>query len=170
MVVVLDDLFGLPVTPGAVGVLEGRQCAHGDALGRPQHPLESPWVMGGAVAVPGGDTPRQDALNGASVKVCEGLRGQGKVEEALLHLLHHTVCVGGPFYMVSDVYAEELEASFHLLHCSPVDVNGCVLPLLSLEVHDQLLHFVDIEGEVIFLAPLCQGSLSCRIAWPRSYG
>ena len=25
MVVVLDDLFGLPVTSGAVGVLEGRQ-------------------------------------------------------------------------------------------------------------------------------------------------
>jgi hypothetical protein len=29
---VLDDL-GLPVTPGAVDVLEGRQCAPTDALG-----------------------------------------------------------------------------------------------------------------------------------------
>ena len=37
-------------------------------------PLESPVVVGGAVAVPGGDTARQDALNCASVKVCEGLR------------------------------------------------------------------------------------------------
>ena len=27
---VLDDLLGLPVTPGAVEVLEGRQCAPGD--------------------------------------------------------------------------------------------------------------------------------------------
>ena len=48
---VLDDLFVLPVTSGAVGVLEGRQCAPGDALGRPHHPLESHAVAGGAVAV-----------------------------------------------------------------------------------------------------------------------
>ena len=55
---VLDNLFGLPVTSGAVGVLEGRQCAPGDALCRPQYPLESLTVVGGAVAVPGGDTAR----------------------------------------------------------------------------------------------------------------
>ena len=96
---VLNDIFGLPVTSGAVGVLEGRQCAPDDALGRPHIPLESPAVAGGAVAVPGGDTARQDALSCASVKVCEGLRDQDKflqppeVEEALLCLLHHTVCV-----------------------------------------------------------------------------
>ena len=53
--------------------------------------------------IPGGNTAQQDALNCADVKVCEGLRGQAEflqppeVEEALLHLLHHTVCVGGPF-------------------------------------------------------------------------
>jgi hypothetical protein len=35
----LDDLFGLPVTSGAVDILEGRQCAPGDALGRPHHTL-----------------------------------------------------------------------------------------------------------------------------------
>jgi hypothetical protein len=52
------------------------------------------------------------------------------------------------------VYAEELEA-FHLLHCDPVDVDRGVLPLLSPEVHDQFLLFV--EGDVIFLAPFHQG-------------
>ena len=36
---VLDDLFDLPVTSGAVGVLEGRQCATDDALGRPPKKL-----------------------------------------------------------------------------------------------------------------------------------
>ena len=41
----------------------------GDVLGRPHYPLESPAVVGGAVAVPGGDTARQDALDCASVKV-----------------------------------------------------------------------------------------------------
>ena len=86
VVVFLDDLFGLPVTSG-------------DALYRPHHPLESPAVVGGTIAVPGGDTARQDALNCASVKVCEGFRWQAKflqppeVEEALLRLFHHIVWV-----------------------------------------------------------------------------
>ena len=56
VVVVLDDLFGLPVTSGSVGVLEGRQFSSRDALCRPHHPLESLAVEGGAVAVLGGDT------------------------------------------------------------------------------------------------------------------
>ena len=48
-------------------------------------------------------------------KACEGLMCQAEflqppeVEEALLCLLHHTVCVGGPFQIVRDVYAEELD-------------------------------------------------------------
>ena len=66
-----------------------------------------------------------------------------EVEEALLRFLHHTLCVGGPFQFVSDVYVEELEA-FYLLHCGPVDVDRVVLPLLFPEVHDQLLCIVDI--------------------------
>ena len=96
---VLDDHFGLPVTSGAVGVLEGRQCAPGDALGRPHYPLESPVVVGGVVAVPGGDITRQDALNCTSLKVSEVLRGQAEFlqppefEEALFRLLHHDVWV-----------------------------------------------------------------------------
>ena len=99
MVDVLDDLFGILVTSGAVGVLEGRQCAPGDALGRPHHSLESSAVAGGAVAVPGSDTARQDVLNCASINVCESLRGQAK----FLLPPHNTVCVGRPFQIVSDV-------------------------------------------------------------------
>ena len=64
--------------------------------------------------------------------------------------------MGGQIQIVSDVYAEELEA-FHLPHCGRVDVDRGVLPLLFPEVHDQLHRFVDIEGEVVFLAPLHQG-------------
>ena len=59
VLVVLDDLFGLPVTSSCVGVLEGRYFAHGDALCRPHYPLESLTVEGGAIAVPGGDSTRQ---------------------------------------------------------------------------------------------------------------
>ena len=90
---VLNYLFGLLVT----------SCAPGDALDRPHQPLESPAVVGGVVGLPGGDSARQDALNGASVKVCECLRSLAtflqppEVKEALLRLLHHPVFVGGPF-------------------------------------------------------------------------
>jgi hypothetical protein len=67
VVAVLDYLFGLPVTSGPVGVLEGRYFTPGDALCRPHHPLERLAVEGGAVTVPGSDTARQDALDCASV-------------------------------------------------------------------------------------------------------
>ena len=50
-----------------------------------------------------------------------------------MRLLHHTVCVGGPFQFVSDVYAEELEA-FHLLLFGPINVDSGVLALLFPEV------------------------------------
>jgi hypothetical protein len=63
-VVVVLDLFGLPVTLGPVGVLDGRTFApEVDALCRPHHTLESLAVVGGAIAIPGGDAARQDVLN-----------------------------------------------------------------------------------------------------------
>ena len=68
----------------------------------------------------------------------------------LLRHLHHTMSVDH----VSDVYAEE---HFHLLHCGPMDVDRGGLPLLS-EEHNRLVCFVDVEGEVIFLAPVRQGA------------
>ena len=37
-------------------------------------------------------------------------------------------------------------------------MNGGLLSLFSPEIHDQLLLFFDVEVEVIFLAPLRQGS------------
>ena len=48
-----------------------------------------------------------------AVQLSECFRGQDKflpppeVEEALLRLLHHAVCVDGPFQFVRNVYAEE---------------------------------------------------------------
>ena len=37
-----------------------------------------------------------------------------QIEEALLHLLYNTVCVGGPIQFVNDVYAEELKTYYPL--------------------------------------------------------
>ena len=54
MAQVVDVLFGLHETSGAVGGLEGRQCAPGDALCKPHHSLKSHAVAGGEVAIPGG--------------------------------------------------------------------------------------------------------------------
>ena len=72
------------------------------------------------------------------------LRLWAEVEEALLRLLHHTICVGGPIQLVLDVYAEEL-ITYDPLHYCSVDVDRGVLPLLSPEVQDHLLCFVDVE-------------------------
>ena len=74
--------------------------------------------------------------------------------------------MGGPFQIVRDVYTKELEA-FHLLSCGPVDVDRVVLPLLFPEVHDQLLRFVDVEGEVIFLASRRQVPHLLPVGCPR---
>ena len=63
-----------------------------------------------------------------------------EVEEVLLRLLHHTVCVRGQFQFVSHMYTEELK-TFHPLHSCPVDVYRGVL---LTEVHDHLF-FADIE-------------------------
>ena len=118
---VLDDLIGRPVTPGAVNVLAGRQCDSGEPCSCRQ------------IAVPGGDTARQDALNDASVEVCGGLRGQAEFL----------------------VYAEELEV--FTLSTADLSVWMGACSLLSPEVHDQHLRS-DVEGEVISLEPLQQVS------------
>ena len=62
-------------------------------------------VAGIAVAVPGGDTARQDALDCTSVKVFV----TSQISSAsLLRLLHNAVCVGGLIQFIGDVYAKEL--------------------------------------------------------------
>ena len=40
------------------------------------------------VHLPGGDTARQDALNGASVEICEGLMGQAEIMIARMAAPH----------------------------------------------------------------------------------
>ena len=60
---ILEDLLDLPMTLAAIDVLEGivppmRSLADRTTLKA---------VSGGAIAVPCGNTARQDALNGASV-------------------------------------------------------------------------------------------------------
>ena len=62
------DLFGLSMASGAVGDQEGRKFATVNALGKPHNPRESLGGVGDAVALPGGEKPRQNALNFASVK------------------------------------------------------------------------------------------------------
>ena len=66
------DIFGLPVTLGAIGVLEGRHCAPGDVFGRPHHILESTAVAGSAVSW----------LIFSSLKDCISLQSQKTTEIA----------------------------------------------------------------------------------------
>jgi hypothetical protein len=104
----------------------------------------------------------------ASVNVYEGFRCQAKflqppeVEEVLLSLLHHTVCVGGPFQFVSDVYVEEFEA-FHLLHCGPVTVDRVVLPRLFPEVHSHGPHLLPLGCLIIVCNQACYCCVVCKL-------
>lgn len=47
---------------------------------------------------------------------------------------------------------EELEAA-DPVHWCPVDADGALFSILSLEVHHNLLGLADVEGEVMLLAP-----------------
>ena len=55
--------------------------------------------------------------------ICQEEQG----ETLLLHLLHHTVCVVGPFQFVYDVYAEELKLSTLSTTVPSMWIEGCSL-------------------------------------------
>jgi hypothetical protein len=80
-----------------------------------------------------GDTVRQDALNCAPVKVSEGFWWQAtffqppEFEKALLRLLHHTVCVRGPFQFVGDMYTENFKLSTFSTAVPSVWIGRCSL-------------------------------------------
>ena len=94
------------------------------------------------------------------VQVCEGLRGQAEflqppdVEEVLLRLLHHTVCLCEGTISGHQWCARR--GTWNILPSPSMWMGVC--SLLSPVVYDQLLHFVDVKGEVVFLAPLHQVS------------
>ena len=62
----------------------------------------------------------------------------------LLCLLHHAVCVDGPFQFVCDVYSEELK-TFHLLHDCPIDVNRGMLPFRPITVVSSANLMIELE-------------------------
>ncbi len=120
-------------------------------------------VASSAVSKPGGDASGQDALNSSGVEGSEDTGALSKlpqpfqVEEALMCLLQHCICVSGPCKILGDVNAEELKAVYPFHRCL-IDGDGCVLSALSPEIHHQLLGLVDVEGEVVLLTPFSQGT------------
>ncbi len=160
---VLDDPPGFPYTPPGVDVLEGGKLTSNNVAGSSHDPLQSFAVASGAVSKPGGDAAGQDALHSAGVEGSEDAGAHSKLpqpsqeEEALMCLLQHCVCVSGPCEILGDMNAEELKAVYPLHRCL-VDGDGCVFSALSPEIHHQLLGLVDVEWEVVLLAPFSQGT------------
>ena len=74
----------------------------------------------------------------------------------LLCLLPHGVCVVRLFELLRDVYAGEFKVIDHF-HSSPVDEDGDVSSLVPPVFH-KVLCFVNIEGEVVYLAPRRQSA------------
>ena len=157
---VFGNFSGFPLTPPVIGVLDVMELGPGDVLGCPYPPLWHFAVKGGAFAIPSSDADSHNALDGAAVELLEDSRTHAKYfqplegEEALPCPFHNCVCVCGPCEVLSDVYANELEA-LDLLHNSSVNMDGGVLSPLCTIVHGQLIGLTDIEGEVVVLAPHC---------------
>ncbi len=72
------------------------------------------------------------------------------------------------FFSTASVWADHVRSSvmwtqrnlklFYPLHRCLVDGDGCVFSALSPEIHHQLLGLVDVEWEVVLLAPFSQGT------------
>ncbi len=84
---------------------------------------------------------------------------------ALMCLLQHCICVSRPCEILGDVNTEELKAVYPLHRCL-VDGDGCVFSALSPVIHHQLLGLVDVEWEVVLLAPFSQGLSSLSVIRP----
>ena len=137
VVVVLDDLYDLPVTLGGVGVLEGLWRAlrlWAELL--PYQAVIQPDRMLSIVHLYKFDSIFGDKPNFFS-----------------LLMLKRRCCA---FFTTLSVWVDHFSLSVRCGYC-PVDVDRGVLPLLFPEVHNHLLCFVDVEGEVIFLTPHSEG-------------
>ncbi|XP_051956635.1 uncharacterized protein LOC127625397 [Xyrauchen texanus] len=161
---VSDDPLSFFHTPPSVYVLEGGKLTSDDVSGSLHHPLQGFAVVGGAIAIPGGDAASQDARYSTSVEPCEDVLVHSKLpqpsqeEEALVSLLHNGLSVDRPCEFFSDVDTEELEAADSLHRCS-INGDGAVFSVFLPEVHYKLLGSTDVEGEVVLLTPACQRSL-----------
>jgi len=120
--VVLDDFLCFPKASCVVDALLGWEMAADDALHCPQHPLEGLTISSGAAAEPGSNAARDDALNGAPVKVSEGFCRQAKLlespQKALLGSFYSRVRLPGPGEVIFDEHTEELEAGDFLYFSS----------------------------------------------------
>ena len=154
---VLNDLLGLPLTLSAVNVLEGRQCAPWRAM-----LFKVVQLLYQAVMQP----DFENALNVASGEVREGLRGMlnffGRLKlkrRCCAFLIPVCVCVLWNHFR-SSVISTPRNLKLLTLYTAALLmwIGACSLFSLLYVVHDQLLCFFYVEGEVIFLALLRQGS------------
>ena len=169
---VSDDPPSFIHTPSVIYIMEGGKLTSDDVSGSSHHPLQGFAVVGGVIAVPGGDAASQDALYSTGVEPCEDVVVHSKLpqpsqeEEALVSLLHNGLSVDGPCEFLSNVDTEELETADSLHRCS-IDGDGAVFSVFLPEVHHKLLGFTDVEGEVVILTPACQSvhllSVGCFI-------
>ncbi len=131
--------------------------------GSSHNPLQSFAVASGAVSKPGGDAAGQDALHSAGCRRIWGCWGSFQTSSAVSGRrgadvpLQHCVCVSRPCEILGDVNAEELKAVYPLHRCL-VDGDGVCSLLCLLKSTTKLLGLVDVEWEVVLLAPFSQGT------------
>ncbi len=155
-------ILGLSLYTAGVDILEGGKLTSNNVGGAVRRPFAELAIASGAVSKPGGDTAGQDALHSAGVEGSEDSGARSKLpqpsqeEETLMCLLQHCICVSRPCEILGDVNAAELKAG-HPLHRCLVDGDGCVFSALSPVIHTSSC-LVDVEWEVVLLAPFSQGT------------
>ena len=74
-----------------------------------------------------------------------------------MDFLNYSIGMGGPGQVVGDLDQTEALDPFYFI---PIDVDRGMFSFTLPEIDDNLLRFVDIEGEIIVVAPNSPDSLS----------
>ncbi|KAI3364103.1 hypothetical protein L3Q82_010929 [Scortum barcoo] len=129
------DAEGFTGEARGVNVLQGGERGTDDLLSCSHDALEGLSAGRGAGAIQHGDATGQDAFDGASV--------EGGVD--------------GPREVLCDVHTQELGAA-HALHRSTFDGQRCMLGARSSEVHNNLLHLLHVQREIVVFTPQGQAA------------
>ncbi len=163
---VLDDPPGFPYTPPVVRCPGGREATPPTMwAGSSHNPLQSFAFASGAVSKPVGWCSRSGCSPQCRCRRIWGCWGSFQTFSAVSGRRGGDV----PSSALASVWADHVRSSvmwtqrnlkllLTRLHRCLVDGDGVCFSALSPEIHHQLLGLVDVEWEVVLLAPFSQGT------------
>ena len=146
-------LAALPRQREDVDRVNGWEAGLRDGLGYIYDLLQFLAVLDRVGAIPSCDTTGKNAFYGAYIEVGESCSGHAQFPqspekvESLVGFLNYSVRIEERGQVAGDLDTQKLEALDHF-HFVPIDVDSGMPSTTLPEVDDNLLHFVDIEGEL----------------------